>query len=92
MPRFVIERVLPAGLTDADIDHAALRACEANASLAGVRWLHSNLALDNSKFFCEYEAPSVDAVREAARLAQVPCDTVTEVREVRPETYTGSRL
>jgi hypothetical protein len=92
MPRFVIERNLPAGLTEDDVDEAVRRAIGANATLPGVRWLHSHLALDRSKFFCEYEAPDEAAVRESARLAQIPCDTVTEVREVEPAAYADSRL
>lgn len=92
MPRYVIERRLPDGLTDADIDDAVRRAIAANARLPGVRWIHSNLATNNSKFFCEYEAPNEQALREAARLAQIPCDTVTPVREVRPDMYHTPRL
>ena len=92
MPRFVIERNLPAGLDAGDIDDAARRAIAVNATMPGVRWLHSNLALDRSKFFCEYEAPDAASVREAARLAEIPCDTVTEVTVVAPEQYAGSRL
>lgn len=72
MPRFVIERNLPPGVTNADIDAAARRAVAVNSALPDVRWIHSHLAIDRSKFFCEYEAPSADAVREAARLAEIP--------------------
>ena len=92
MPRFIIERNLPAGLSRGDIDDASRRAIAANADMPGVRWLHSHLALDHSKFFCEYEASDVEAVQESARRAEIPCDLVTEVVEVAPEHYTGSRL
>lgn len=92
MPRFMIERNLPAGLDAGDIDDAARRAVAVNATMPGVRWLHSNLAVDRSKFFCEYEAPDVQSVREAARRAEIPCDIVTEVTVVAPEQYAGSRL
>jgi hypothetical protein len=90
MARFVVERDLPAGLGDADIDAAVRRAVAANATMPGVRWVHSHLALDHSKFFCEYEAPDQEAVREAAWLAQIPCDRVTPVREVSPRDYSDS--
>lgn len=92
MPRFVIERNLPAGLGDADIDDAVRRAISANATLSGVRWIHSSLAVDHSKFFCEYEAPDEVTIREAARRAAIPCDLVTPVREVAPRDYTDSRI
>ncbi len=87
MPRYVIERDLPAGITDAGIEDAVRRAIAVNAAVPGIRWLHSNLAVDRSKFFCEYDAPNPDAVREAARLAEIPCDRVTEVVEVRADQY-----
>jgi hypothetical protein len=88
MPRYVIERELPPGLTEADIDDAARRTVAVNSAMEGVRWIHSNLAVDRSKWFCEYEATSPAALREAARLAEMPCDTITEVREIHPDTYT----
>jgi hypothetical protein len=88
MPRYVIERRLPPDLTEADIDDAARRAVAVNSAMEGVRWIHSNLAVDRSKWFCEYEATSPAALREAARLAEIPCDTITEVREIHPDTYT----
>jgi hypothetical protein len=92
MPRYVIERGLPQGLSEGDVDDAVRRAMAANAQVGGVRWIHSNLAIDRSKFFCEYEAPDAGAVREAARRAGIPCDAVTEVREVAPAMYVDSRL
>lgn len=88
MPRYVIERNLPLGLTEGDIDAAARRIVAVNSTIDGVRWIHSNLAVDRSKFFDEYEATSPAALQEAARLAEVPCDTITEVREIHPDTYT----
>lgn len=88
MPRYFIERNLPLGTTEADIDDAARRAVAVNSAMGGVRWIHSNLAVDRSKWFCEYEASSPAALREAARLAELPCDTITEVREIHPDTYT----
>ena len=92
MPRFLIERDLPPGLEAGDVDDAACRAIAVNATMPGVRWLHSNLAVDRSKFFCEYEVPDAESVREAARRADIPCDSVTEVSLVAPEQYAGSRL
>lgn len=87
MPRYLIERSLPRGTTAQQIEDAVRRAVAVNAMLPDIRWLHGNLAVDLSKFFCEYEAPNADAVREAARLAGIPCDHVTEVTEVRPADY-----
>ena len=45
----------------------------------GVKWLYSFLSLDKKKTYCLYEAPNAEAVREAARRAKVPADTVIQV-------------
>jgi hypothetical protein len=45
----------------------------------GVKWLYSFLSLDKKRTYCLYEAPNAEAVREAARRANVPADTVIQV-------------
>lgn len=92
MPRYLIERILPQGITADEVEDAVRRAIAVNTALPEIKWLHSNLATDRSKFFCEYEAPSSDVIREAARLADIPCDHVTEVVEVREDSYKLPRL
>ena len=87
VPRYLIERNLPQGITAEEVEDAVRRAIAVNLTLPEIRWLHSHLAIDRSKFFCEYEAPNPDAVRDAARLAEIPCDRVTEVVEVRADEY-----
>jgi hypothetical protein len=44
-----------------------------------VRWLISFLSVDKRKTFCLYEASSAEAIREAARRAGIPADTIVEV-------------
>jgi hypothetical protein len=90
--RYVIERNLPVGLSEADIDAAVRRAVSVNEGLPEVTWIGSHLATDRRKFFCVYEAPDPGAVRESARLAEIPCDVVTEVRAIEPASYADSRL
>lgn len=53
----------------------------------GVHWLFSFLSADKKKTYCLYEAPNADAIREAARRANLPADVVVEVSEVRPEAF-----
>ena len=45
----------------------------------GVRWLFSFLSADRRRTYCLYEAPSPEAIRAAARRANVPVDEVVEV-------------
>jgi hypothetical protein len=51
----------------------------------GVHWLFSFLSADKKKTYCLYEADSVEAIREAARRANLPADVIVEVSELRPE-------
>jgi len=53
----------------------------------GVHWLFSFLSADKKKTYCLYEAPSAEAIREAARRAHLPADVIVEVSEVRPEAF-----
>ena len=53
----------------------------------GVHWLFSFLSADKKKTYCLYEAPDADAIREAARRANVPADVIVEVTQLRPEAF-----
>ena len=53
----------------------------------GVHWLFSFLSADKKKTYCLYEAPSAEAIREAARRANLPADVIVEVTELRPEAF-----
>jgi hypothetical protein len=55
----------------------------------GVNWLFSFLSADKKKTYCLYEAPSIDAIREAARQNGLPADVVIEVNELRPPPLAG---
>ena len=84
MPLFVIERNYAEQL-EVTIDSAAdLKAVNDDV---GVAWLFSFLSGDKKKTYCLYEAPSAEAIVEAARRAGLPADIVTEVSELRPEQF-----
>ena len=89
MARFIVERSFPDGLR-IPIDEAGVQACMSvvgtNAEL-GVTWVHSYVTEDRSKTFCLYDAPSPEAIREAARLNQLPVDEITPVRVLDPYFY-----
>jgi hypothetical protein len=53
----------------------------------GVKWLFSFLSPDKRKTYCLYEAPNAEAIRIAARRANIPADVVIEVSEIRPEMF-----
>jgi len=79
MPLYVIERNYAEQL-DLDADEVKLLG-EINAE-EGVRWVYSFLSADRRRTYCLYEAPSPDAIRAAARRANLPADEIVEVSQV----------
>src|SRR5947209_18921425 len=82
MARFMVERIFPEGLEIPMTDKGA-EACRAvvgtNGEL-GVTWAHSYVSEDHRKAFCIYDAPSPDAIRQAAKRNHVPDDKISLVR------------
>jgi len=81
VPLYMIERAFAEQLelTNEDVELID----ELNAD-EGVRWLFSFLSADRRRTYCLYEAPSPDAIRAAARRADVPVDAITEVQAAAP--------
>ncbi len=45
----------------------------------GVSWLYSFLSADKKRTYCLYEAPSAEAIRQAAKKSGIPADEVMEL-------------
>ncbi len=84
MALFVIERNFAEQL---QLTPEAARLVTEINSDSGVHWLFSFLSADKKKTYCLYEASSAEAIREAARRANLPADVIVEVTELRPETF-----
>ena len=82
MPLYVIERAFAEELELTGDDVRLID--EINAD-EGVRWLFSFLSADRRHTYCLYEAPSPDAIRAAAKRANVPADAIVEVSAASPE-------
>jgi hypothetical protein len=84
MPRFIIERNFAdkLELTKQDVDKV-----ERINDDVGVKWIFSFLSADKKKSYCLYEAPSVEAIREAAKRANVPADVIIPVDQISPEMF-----
>ena len=85
MPRFLIERNFAEELevTKDDVD----RVQRINNEV-GVKWLFSFLSADKKKTYCLYEAPSADAIRQAAKRANIPADVIIEIsRDLSPTMF-----
>ena len=84
MPRFIIERHFSDKLEITKDGAADIRRINDEV---GVQWVFSFLSADKRKTYCLYEAPSAEAIREAARLAGIPADVITEVGEISPAMF-----
>jgi Protein of unknown function (DUF4242) len=76
MPLYVIERTFAEQL---ELTSDDVRLIEEINTDEGVRWLFSFLSADRRRTYCLYEAPSAEAIRAAARRADIPADEIVEV-------------
>lgn len=81
MPLYVIERTFADQLDLSDNDVKLIE--EVNDD-EGVHWLFSFLSADRRRSYCLYEAPSIEAIREAGRKAGTPIDDIVEVDSMVP--------
>ena len=89
MPRYVVERSFPDGLKIPQTEEGS-RAClavVAKNAKGGVTWMHSYVSDDLKKTFCVYDGPSPDAIREVARMNNLPADKITAVSVLDPYFY-----
>ena len=85
MPLFVIERHFAEQM---EVTRELASMVKLINDEVGVQWLFSFLSSDRKKSYCLYEAPSPEAIREAARRANIPADAIVEVNEIRPQMFT----
>ena len=89
MPRYLIERTFPDGFAVPKTDEGA-QIClviVSNNTLEGVTWVHSYVTTDKRKLFCIYDAPSPEAVREAADRNNMPVDNIIQISVLDPYFY-----
>ena len=89
MPRYIVERAFPDKLTipvNKDGEGICGGVIALNAE-GGVTWVQSFVSSDKLKTFCIYDAPSPEAIHEAARKTKLPVSNVTEVRVLDPYFY-----
>jgi hypothetical protein len=78
MPLFIIERNFAEQLEFESDGVVAITKINGDV---GVNWLFSFLSADKRKTYCLYEAKDPEAIREAARRANVPADVIVEVSQ-----------
>jgi len=86
MPRYLVERTFPDGLTLSSDDEGAeicRRIVVTNAE-DDVTWIHSYVSSDRRRSFCLYDAPSPEAIRRTAKRNNLPVDRITNVNVLDP--------
>jgi hypothetical protein len=87
MPRFIIERTVPP-MSREELDAAGRRSVAVLDGMPEVRWIRSYVSDIEGKIYCEYDAPSAEAIREHARRAGLPVDRISEVAlEISPAMF-----
>jgi hypothetical protein len=86
MPIYLAHRTVVES-SEEDLEAAFVRAKEAADQMPEVRWIRSYYSAEEGKIYCEYEAPSVEAIVEHARRAGLTLDSVMVVRELEPTMF-----
>jgi Protein of unknown function (DUF4242) len=89
MPRYLIERTFPDGLSIPITDEGrqAVGGVIANNAEQGVNWVHSYVTPDRKQTFCVYDAPSQQTIHQVAERNGLPVGRITEVRVLDPYFY-----
>lgn len=87
MARYIIERSVES-MTPEERHAVGKRSAEVADEMEGVVWVRSYISEAEGKLYCEYEAPSPEAVREHAQRAGIPVDHISEIAmEVSPAMF-----
>jgi hypothetical protein len=94
MPRFVVERTFPDGLTipvTAEDVNLCRSVVENNAEEHGT-WVTSYVSAHSTKTFCIYDRPTQDSICRAALANGLPVDSISEVSVLDPYFYRGGEI
>jgi hypothetical protein len=82
MARYVVLRDF-GSLSEEELETAGKKLKAAEDSMGGIRWVRSWDADEKGKVYCEYEAPSMEALLEASRMGGFPVapDAISQVLE-----------
>jgi hypothetical protein len=89
MPRYLVERTFRENFNlpnPSSTEQDRLLFIE-NNSLLGAVWIYSFISPDRKKSYCIYDAPTPEAVRQAAMRNKLPVDHISEVCLLDPFLY-----
>jgi hypothetical protein len=81
VPTYLVERYVPraAGAQLAEIVRTAKSAAGRTGDSPGaIRYLAVTLVPGDELCYCLFEAPTIEVVRQAHELAQIPCERIVE--------------
>jgi hypothetical protein len=89
MPRYLVERSFPDGLTIPTNDAGAKTCLDVvqNNAEEQVTWVTSYVSTDHTKTFCIYDGPTPESIHRAAAANGLPVTSVSEVRILDPYFY-----
>lgn len=89
MPRYLIERAFPDGLSipPTESGRKTVAAVVANNAERGVTWIHSYVTPDRKQTYCVYDAPTPEAIRKVAERNGLPVGRISEVTVLDPYFY-----
>ncbi len=83
MPKYMIERTIPgaADLSNDSLQSIAQKSCDVLDQLGTqIQWVQSYVAGD--KFYCVYNAPNEELIREHARRGEFPVDLISKIQTI----------
>ncbi len=83
MPKYVIEREIPGAgkLTAEELKAISQTSCRVIEKMGPqIQWVHSYVT--NDKFYCVYNAPNEEMIREHAKQGGFPANSVSKVSEI----------
>lgn len=87
MPRYIIERDV-GSVSLEELQAAGRRSNQVLSEMKDVVWIRSFVSDSEGKIYCEYEAPSPEAIMEHARRAGLPANRISEVSmEINPSMF-----
>lgn len=86
MPHYLIRRHMP-GYDDVDLEAAGFRSVVCQKQFPGLTWIRSYWDAAKEESLCLYEAEREQDVRNHAKMADIPCDEISEVVESSPAAF-----
>ncbi|MDX1395347.1 MAG: DUF4242 domain-containing protein [Gemmatimonadota bacterium] len=87
MPRYIIERDV-GSVTLEELQATGRKSNEVLDEMEGVVWIRSYVSDVEGKIYCEYDAPSPEAVMEHARRTGIPANRISEISmEINPDMF-----